>query len=145
MQKEVVYFIECQAVNLIKIGKTQNYKLAKRPDYDTAYKRPLHLQTASPVPLDLINTTRFFSESKLHETFAQLRRRGEWFEGHKVLRIFITQVAKAANIDEATVILNAAITELAKHFGPNIIFKFGQNPTETGKKIQNVEITNNPS
>ncbi len=67
----VVYFIECRAAGLVKIGKS----------HDLA-SRFYALQRMSAVPLRLValEPGAFELERKLHKRFRKFRQHGEWFE-----------------------------------------------------------------
>jgi hypothetical protein len=66
-----VYFVRCTETNLVKIG------FAKDP-----FKRFSKIQSDSPAILELlaIEPGEKSREAEIHEQFASLRRRGEWFE-----------------------------------------------------------------
>jgi hypothetical protein len=66
-----VYFIRCTATNLVKIG------FATDP-----FRRFSKIQSDSPAKLELlaIEPGEKDHETEIHSKFADLRRRGEWFE-----------------------------------------------------------------
>lgn len=75
-----VYFAHAPAVTLIKIG------VSVRPEV-----RVHDIDLLSPVPVVLLGTTNRFTEAELHERFASLRHRGEWFVAAGELLSFIRE------------------------------------------------------
>ncbi|MFJ8028453.1 GIY-YIG nuclease family protein [Streptomyces sp. NPDC096311] len=71
IRKERVYLIGSPGSPLVKIGWTDN------PE-----RRLRHLQTGSPVPLELLALFEggHIAEAELHRRFADKRRHGEWFD-----------------------------------------------------------------
>ncbi|MER7692630.1 GIY-YIG nuclease family protein [Streptomyces sp. NPDC097610] len=71
IRKERVYLIGSADSPLVKIGWTDN------PE-----RRLRHLQTGSPVPLELLALFEggHIVEAELHRRFADKRRHGEWFD-----------------------------------------------------------------
>jgi hypothetical protein len=69
--KEYVYFIRCEATGMIKLGKAQD-----------PIARLRALQTGSASELVLVGAIEggFDREKELHERFAHLKTRGEWFK-----------------------------------------------------------------
>jgi hypothetical protein len=84
-ENDMVYFIEAEGVNLVKIGCT---------DRDVE-SRLRELQTASPHPLVLAGSTEGSHELEkhFHDAFAHLRTVGEWFRIDDELR-FVMRSAK---------------------------------------------------
>ena len=82
--KEWVYFIRAGTSGPIKIGKAQNVRV-----------RLSTLQTSTAVPLHVLGIVAGGRdrERELHEQFAHLRLRGEWFVPEPELLQFITQEA----------------------------------------------------
>ncbi len=78
-----VYYISAPEVGLVKIGHTKNIR-----------RRLPMLQTGSPVQLTLlaVEVGGEELESERHTTFADLRRRGEWFEHSGALADFIASL-----------------------------------------------------
>jgi hypothetical protein len=74
---QYVYFLEAPEVNRIKIG------CAGDPE-----SRAAQISTACPVDVSLLGYIEgdFAREAELHQIFAHLRKRGEWFEGSDELR-----------------------------------------------------------
>ena len=72
-----VYFLDCPAVNRIKIGTAV-----------CAEQRIETVRLMCPTETFLLGVIRggFAEERALHERFAELRRHGEWFEGTEFLR-----------------------------------------------------------
>jgi hypothetical protein len=68
---EVIYFIACEG--FVKIGVTTRESAASRMEA---------LQTGNPFALSIIHTEKggHEKEKRLHERFASLRVRGEWFK-----------------------------------------------------------------
>lgn len=71
IRAERVYLIGSSGSPLVKIGCTDN------PE-----RRLRHLQTGSPLPLQLLALFEggFLVEAALHRRFADKRRHGEWFD-----------------------------------------------------------------
>lgn len=67
-KEECVYFIGNIKYNFIKIGTSND------PN-----KRLKELQTGCPFQLELIHTTKNYSEKELHEKFKEEKMNGEWF------------------------------------------------------------------
>jgi hypothetical protein len=82
----VIYFIQDETLNLIKIGFT---------DADDATPRLRALQTGNPSVLVLLITMLGSKEieAQLHTRFASARERGEWFRPVPELMRFLLQVA----------------------------------------------------
>lgn len=70
-ENQIIYFIQGEITQLIKIGRT------KRIVED----RKLDLETGSPDKLNILGLTfePFFNESELHTKFSNSRKHGEWF------------------------------------------------------------------
>lgn len=73
----MIYFLDCPAVNRIKIGKG-----------DDPETRIASVRLMCPVETTLLGVIPggFTEEATLHRRFAPLRRYGEWFEGTPELR-----------------------------------------------------------
>ena len=75
----VVYFV--RSGDSIKIGSASDFK-----------RRSSSLQTASPEPLNVLAIVPGLDEYKIHQRFAHLRIRGEWFRAEPELLEFIQLV-----------------------------------------------------
>jgi hypothetical protein len=75
---EIVYFIRSGTDGPIKIGKASD-----------VMRRLSGLQSAHAEELRLLATTRAVTEDELHQRFAHLRMRGEWFRAEPELLAFI--------------------------------------------------------
>jgi len=89
----VIYFIQDEGLNLVKIGYTG--------DTD-ASERLRALQTGSPAGLVLLTTIPGdrAREASLHERFAPLRVNGEWFKPGPALMFFMLLAQKAEAFSE---------------------------------------------
>lgn len=84
-----IYFIQAGRAGPIKIGKSAN-PLGRMSD----------LQTSNPNKLMLLASYKEFSgfsESKLHQVFAENRIRGEWFEPTRMLLKLIAIIRRNSN------------------------------------------------
>ncbi len=107
----MIYFIQCQSTNNVKIGYTGG-----DPE-----KRKAELQTGSAAGLNLLFTMpgEMSDEKKLHERFAASRVHGEWFRPtHEVLAFVIAETGLAA-FDKAN-----ATFKPAKFFATNGEFNY---------------------
>lgn len=89
MPTRYVYFIRCGASGPIKIGSA----------YDVA-KRIVGLQTAHFEKLTLLGSSEVLVEFDVHERFADLRMRGEWFSVSRSLLAFIDQHCQTRLADD---------------------------------------------
>ncbi|MDX2557636.1 GIY-YIG nuclease family protein [Streptomyces stelliscabiei] len=92
IKSERVYLIGSPTSPLVKIGWTDN------PE-----RRLRHLQTGSPVPLQLLALFEGGSivEAELHRRFADKRRHGEWFDlGPNPVEV-VSPFARVAQVDQA--------------------------------------------
>jgi len=82
----MIYFIQDTGSTLIKIGYTG----------DDASKRLRALQTGCPSGLQLLHIEdgEAADESRLHQTFAAFRERGEWFRPAPLILAYIIESAK---------------------------------------------------
>ena len=81
-----IYFVKSEKTHEIKIGFTSG----------PVEKRLRSLQTAHPSELNLLATIPGTSdhERSLHQKFANIRLKGEWFEPHPDLLAFISVIKK---------------------------------------------------
>jgi hypothetical protein len=101
-----VYFIECPANGLIKIGVSRNVE-----------SRLATLSTASPVELRLLGVIDGCraDEDKLHQRFAADRHHGEWFSPSPELSRYIEQNARPLELADGL----KARTKRATSFRPS--------------------------
>ncbi len=83
-----VYFVECPARGLVKIGFTKNI---------TERMRTLRTSATDPIALlGHVRSTKLY-ERKLHARFAEHRRFGEWFTYGPELRKFVQKTCGGTN------------------------------------------------
>jgi len=82
----MIYFIGCPAADAVKIGVTWN----------NPYSRLGQAQVNCPLDLELLATCvgGVNAERELHDRFADLRIRGEWFRLSDELRAHIQQFTR---------------------------------------------------
>jgi hypothetical protein len=89
-----VYFIQSGKVGPIKIGRTEG----------NVGSRLANLQTGSPEPLTLLAVVPGGPavERSIHERFAKLRLRGEWFRREPDLSLFIEGIIAATGAPDSS-------------------------------------------
>lgn len=118
---EVVYFLEAEGTNRMKIGYTSDHR-----------GRISSLRNMSAVPLDLVRFLwgGFDLEQAIHAAFSDCRKYGEWFEITPGLRHFI-EATSALEAWECSMDSSASI--VSKHL--NRIFE-AQNFDELNEAVQ---------
>lgn len=92
MRKSATYFLRAEGQGLVKIGRSRDVQ-----------RRIGELCVGSPCKLTLIGVLPGFdeeSEEALHERFAHLRRRGEWFAEEGELAEFIKRLPSEEGYEE---------------------------------------------
>lgn len=95
MAEGCVYFIECPAADLVKIGRTKN--LAQRFS-DLKTSSPLELRIAGVIP-----DAGKKEEARLHARYDHLRVRGEWFRRAPELLEFIRNLENGPEVETPSV------------------------------------------